>query len=184
MKYKVIYVKINSRIVGDSVKKKNGFLLVELLISFSLSFIILLVIFNTTISLNQRLSDLFVENKAYSQQIVFNRKIADDMAFNKITKISESLSGNIRTISITYDNGTEKKLKVNYNTSDLSITYNDEKIKIDSNNMQITNQSAKSCTNINGKYLVKLNIPIKYKRNSSKDFGIELYNIADSDVCS
>ena len=163
--------------------KKNGFLLVELLISFSLSFVILIVIFNATISLNERFSDLYAQNKAYSQQIVFNRKIADDMAFYKITNINESESNGIRTISITYNNGSKRELIVDVNGS--SISYNEEKIKVNSQNMVISNETAVSCASIqNDKYLVKLSIPIHYYNNKDKNFGIELYNIVDSDVCS
>ena len=163
------------------MRKKNGFLLTELLITFSLSFIILLVIFNTTISLNQRLSDLFVENKAYSQQIVFNRKIANDMSFFKISDISESISDNIRTLNITYSNGMDKVLKID-SSDNASVTYDDEKILLDSKNMKIKNQRAVTCININGKYLVRLKVPIYYIRETN-DYGIELYGIADNDVC-
>ena len=164
------------------MRKKNGFLLTELLITFSLSFIILLVIFNTTISLSQRLSDLFVENKAYSQQIVFNRKIADDMAFNKISSIKESVDGNKRTVEILYDNGVRKSLIIDSDRDEPSITYGKEKVKL-ADNMKIKNQNTLSCTPIDGKYLLELNVPISYIRNT-KNFGIELYNIVDSDLCS
>ena len=164
------------------MKKKNGFLLTELLISFSLSFVILLVIFNTTISLNQKLSDLFIENKAYSQQIVFNRKIADDMAFQKVTGIDENNEGTTtKTIKIIYENGSNKELIIYYG-DEPSITYNNEKILIGSNMKVNFTNNAVTCTEVGGKYLLKLNIPIYYVRNS-KNFGIELYNIVDSDLC-
>lgn len=165
------------------MKKKNGFLLTELLICFSLSFIILIVIFNTTISLNKKLSDLFVENKAYSQQIIFNRKIADDMAFRKIIGITEDNTGTTtKTIKIKYENVPNKELIINYGDEPF-ITYNGEKILIDSKMTVNFIENSVTCAEIGGKYLIKLDIPIYYVRNT-KNFGIELYNIVDSDLCS
>ena len=164
------------------MKKKNGFLLTELLISFSLSFVILIVIFNTTISLNQKLSDLFVENKAYSQQIVFNRKIADDMAFQKVTGITETNTGTtIKTINISYENGVTKELTINYE-NEPSITYNGEKILINSNMKINFVEKAITCNQIDGKFLLKLNVPIYYVRQN-KNFGIELYSFTDVNLC-
>ena len=161
------------------MRKKNGFLLTELLISFSLSFIILLVIFNTTISLSQKLSDLYIENKAYSQQIVLNRKIADDMAFNKITNIG--VANNRHKITITYDGIENPRVLEIDSGSNPSITYNGEKIQLDSKNMRIDTTESQypiiSYITSGRDCLVRLNIPIYYIRNN-KNFGIELFNIA------
>lgn len=143
---------------------KKGYLLSELIISFALSFIILIIIFNTTINLNQKLSDLFVESKASSQQLVFNRKIANDFT----TKTVKSLLKNDKTCIITFDNDTEKKLIVGTD----NIVYNGEQINIQKK-MKISDTI--TCEIENG--IAKIKVPIKYSRKD-KDYGIELYNLS------
>ena len=100
---------------------KKGYLLSELIISFGLSFVILLVIFNTIINLNKKLSDLFVENKANSQQIVFNRKIANDFVNNSV--VSMKYDSETSTCTIGYDIG-EKILIIKED----NVIYDNEKL--------------------------------------------------------
>ncbi len=145
---------------------KRGYLLSELIISFALSFIILITIFNTTINLNQKLSDLFVENKAASQQFVFNRKIGNDFT----TKTVDSMVLSDKTCTIKFTDNTERVLSVSTD----SITYNNEQIDIP-DKMKISDTI--TCEIKNG--IAKVKVPIKYSRQA-KDYGIELYNLSSS----
>ena len=144
---------------------KRGYLLSELIICFALSFVILIVIFNTTINLNQKLNDLFVENKANSQQIIFNRKIGNDFSTKTVTGMSFDETS--RTCTITYSTG-----PIDLVVTDEYIVYNNEKISIP-NNMKI--ESVVTCK-IDDNGIAKLKIPIKYAKQK-KDYGIELYSI-------
>jgi len=148
---------------------KKGYLLSELIISFGLSFVILLVIFNTTINLNKKLSDLFVENKANSQQIVFNRKIANDFVNNSV--VSMKYDSETSTCTIGYDIG-EKILIIKED----NVIYDNEKINV-SSNMKISSDNV-TCE-INGDGIAVLKVPIKHPKQT-KNFGIELYNLSSS----
>lgn len=145
---------------------KKGYLLSELIISFALSFIILIIIFNTTISLNQKLSDLFVENTASSQQFIFNRKIGNDFTTKTVAKME--LTDKICTITFTDNTSRELIVATDY------ITYNNERIDIP-DKMKIGDTF--TCKIESG--IAKLIVPIKYSRQA-KNYGIELYNLSSS----
>lgn len=143
---------------------KKGYLLSELIICFALSFIILIATFNTVISLNRKLSDLFVENKASTHQIIFNRLIADDFSSKVVTSMDGSETNKCK---ITYNDGTNRELII----GDDYIEYNGEQIAIP-REMKVGN----SITCMKENNLYKIKVPIKYLKQK-KDYGIELYNI-------
>ena len=146
---------------------KKGYLLSELIICFALSFIILITTFNTVISLNKKLADLFVENKASSHQIIFNRKIGDDFSSKVVTNLKYvENEDSTKTCEITYNDGV-KNLVIGANY----IEYNDEQIAIPKE-MKIGDNIV--CGNVNNLYKIK--VPIKYLKQK-KDYGIELYNL-------
>ncbi len=153
----------------------KGFLLNELLICSALSFIIIIAIFNSTISLNQRLNNLYIENKALSKQIILNRKIAYNYSNYELNSLSKS--NNKYTLKFDKNRTTTIEVAANAiyvnNTDDEN---NKEMISLDQN-MKITSTSTIfNCVTINNKSLVSLKIPITYTGSNNK-YGIELYNI-------
>ena len=148
--------------------KKNGFMIYELVISFALAFAILLVIFNTSISLNRRLSDLYVKNKVSSKQIILNKKIGDSFTNKDI----ESINLNQNTCTVEYKDNTNTKITINNADNNKYIMVGNEKIIFD-NNVNI--EKIEECSyNENFKFYT-IKIPIKYNNNDI-DYGIELYN--------
>lgn len=143
---------------------KKGYLLSELIICFALSFVILIATFNTVISLNKKLSGLFVENKASSHQIIFNRKIADDFSSKVVTGMDDSETNKCK---ITYSDETNGELIIGADY----IEYNGEQISIPKE-MKIG--TSITCGKVGNLYKVK--VPIKYLKQK-KDYGIELYNL-------
>lgn len=162
----------------------KGFLLNELLISFAISSVILLAIFNTTITLNKKLSNLYVENKGVSQQILFNKKAAIYFSNNELNKVTNTSN----KYTFTFDNDKQMTLEYNINekyitinTTNVSNTNYNERMNLD-NKMNINIPSGNkilTCKTIGSKYLVKLKLPINYE-SSDRDFGIELYNITST----
>lgn len=149
--------------------KKNGFMIYELVISFALAFAILLVIFNTSISLNRRLSDLYVKNKVSSKQIILNKKIGDSFTNKDI----ESINLNQNTCTVEYKDNTNTKITINNADNNKYIMVGNEKIIFD-NNVNI--EKIEECSyNENFKFYT-IKIPIKYNNNNDIDYGIELYN--------
>ena len=109
--------------------KKNGFMIYELVISFALAFAILLVIFNTSISLNRRLSDLYVKNKISSKQIILNKKIGNDFTNKEIQNIISTSN----TCNITYSDNTTTNIEISNRTGNKYIMVGNEKILFDDN---------------------------------------------------
>ncbi|MBE6153147.1 MAG: hypothetical protein E7166_02815 [Firmicutes bacterium] len=144
---------------------KKGYLLSELIISFSLSFVILIVIFNTTITLNKKLSNLYVDNKGVSQQIIFNKKIGEDFINRQVSKMTYDGTTNTCTIEF----GTITNTLV---VTDEYIEYNKERIDI-SEKMKV-DKNGIICAIDNG--IAKVKVPIKYIKDN-KEYGIELYDI-------
>lgn len=112
--------------------------------------------------------------------MIFNRKIGNDFSNQKITGISiVNETENHKEIDITYDNS-ENPIKLIIDKS--YIEYDEERIniennmKIDINNFELTSKTVEE--NLN---LIKLKVPIKYAREK-KDYGIELYNLTNSNV--
>ena len=156
---------------------KKGYLLSEVIISFSLSFIILIVIFNTTMDLNQKLNSLYIKNKAVSQQIMFNRKIADDFFEKSISSMDYDELSN--TCAINYSDSSQNYLTITssyINFSKNSAVDPGEKIYLSDNTKIDLNNIA---CEISSDGIAKLIIPIKHSK-LHKHYGIELYNVSSS----
>ncbi len=154
--------------------KKNGFMIYELVISFALAFAILLVIFNTSISLNRRLSDLYVKNKISSKQIILNEKIGDDFTNKEIQNIISTSN----TCNITYSDNTTTNIEISNKTGNKYIMVGNEKILFDDNiNIDMGKIECQKMNVVDKIYTIK--IPIKYD-NDDIDYGIELYNFINS----
>ena len=153
--------------------KKNGFTIYELVISFALAFAVLLVIFNTSISLNKKLSELYVKNKITSKQIILNKKLGNDFT-NKIISTIEK-SADSKTCTITYDDSTSVIVTANNDKDNKYVSINNEKISFDNNiKIDISNIICEK----NSAY-DNIKIPIKYKGDQI-DYGINLYNYRDN----
>ena len=109
--------------------KKNGYLLSELIICFALSFVILIIIFNTTITLNKKLNLLFIENKAASSQIVLNSKVGADFSTKTVQQMTPTIDDlGYDTCEIRYTDNTVKYLS--YSKTENFIIYDTEQINI------------------------------------------------------
>lgn len=105
--------------------KRNGFTLVELLVSFVLITVISLSLFKTTVTLQQQQQQNISRNKYKSFLIVLNNTI--QMDFIGDTMQSVTSCGN-NCYDIVYENGGVKRLSVEDNV----ITYGSTKEKLPS----------------------------------------------------
>lgn len=147
------------------MKKKNGFMMYELVISFALAFAILLVIFNTSISLSKKLSKLYIKNKISTKQIILNKELGTKFNSTKVSTVETITNG----CKITYDGG--DTVSVIYSDNDKYIQVGDEKITFDEE-VDILISDIK-CEKDPEKSHIK--IPIKYV-DDNIDYGIDLYN--------
>ena len=151
--------------------KKNGFMIYELVISFALAFAILLVIFNTSISLSRRLSNLYVKNKVSTKQIILNKKIGNDFTNKNIL----SLTPGDNTCTVTYEDNSEIEITISNETDNKFVMVGNEKI-LYSNDMNI--EGIEECSYNKNFDFYTIKIPIKYS-NDDIDYGIELYNFKE-----
>ena len=150
--------------------KKNGFMIYELVISFALAFAILLVIFNTSISLNRRLSNLYVKNKVSTKQIILNKKIGNDFTNKNIL----SLTPGDNTCTVTYEDNSEMEITISNETDNKFVMVGNEKILYSNDvNIEGIEECGQDVFWSYYRYIIK--IPIKYNNNDI-DYGIELYN--------
>ena len=150
--------------------KKNGFMIYELVISFALAFAILLVIFNTSISLNRRLSNLYVKNKVSTKQIILNKKIGNDFTNKNI----RSLNLESNTCTVTYEDNSEMEITISNETDNKFVMVGNEKILYSNDvNIEGIEECGQDVYWSYNRYIIK--IPIKYN-NDDIDYGIELYN--------
>ncbi len=150
--------------------KKNGFMIYELVISFALAFAILLVIFNTSISLNRRLSNLYVKNKVSTKQIILNKKIGNDFTNKNIL----SLTPGDNTCTVTYEDNSEMEITISNETDNKFVMVGNEKILYSNDvNIEGIEECGQDVFWSYYRYIIK--IPIKYN-NDDIDYGIELYN--------
>ena len=105
--------------------KRNGFTLVELLVSFVLITVISLSLFKTTVTLQQQQQQNISKNKYKSFLIVLNSTIQMDFIGDKMQSVTSC--GN-NCYDIVYENGGEKRLSVEDNI----ITYGTTKEKLPS----------------------------------------------------
>ena len=160
--------------------KKNGFMIYELVISFVLAFAILLVIFNTTLTLGQKLSHLYAKNKMTSKQIILNKKIGTDFMNMDIKSLSNCTSSPC-TIVYKQNDTTEISKTLTKGKDSNGIPYieygavdNLERITFDKE-VEIDNPISSIQTGA-GWTLYQIKIPIYY-RNDPTDYGIDLFEL-------
>lgn len=154
---------------------KKGFTIYELVISFALAFAILLVIFNTSISLNKKLSQLYVKNKLSSKQIILNKKLGNDFTNKTISNILKENN----KCTITYSDGSEIVVIANNADGNKHVLVGDEKIVFDEEvdiNTDITCDYIElEDTYFDAPKYYQLKIPITYSSEKT-DYGIDLFN--------
>ena len=109
------------------MKKNNGFTIVEVIVSFSLTMIIVLFLFQLIITLKQIYNNNFVASDLVLQQSNISQMINSDFLetdLGSATNVAESYNNGIygRCYSLTFTNGVRKLC---YDTEHNIISYND-----------------------------------------------------------
>ncbi len=105
--------------------KKNGFTLVEILISFSLSSIVMVLLLNIVLLLK----DLYVEDGMKTMLLInqanFNKRLEDELSKNEVTEIS---SCGESCLTFNFLNGSTKTLS--YNQAENALTFDNYKAEL------------------------------------------------------
>lgn len=143
----------------------KGYMLVEVILSFSITFVLIYFIMNLVIKLKMSNDDLLVETLVKTDQIIITNKLMSYAMDEKVNFNCEKLKEGI---------------------TDNSVKYNNELIDIVSDYAKI-DVSSVSCSTDLGK--ININIPINVEQMKKEDFNVIIdykYDIGDmiSPTCS
>jgi len=161
------------------MKNNKGFTLVELLVSFTLSMILVIIMFQLIINLKDVYMMSGIKTEMINKQYLMTNKIYKDLIEKKVIKI-ENCNNPLVCIEFTFQDGSTKKLEVDEMNKTLS--YDNYIIKQN-------NESYFGTININtfysqsNKKIFNANIPIYNDSFKNTDFGINIvYPYNDQEI--
>lgn len=161
------------------MKNNKGFTLVELLVSFTLSMILIIIMFQLIINLKDIYITSGIKTEMINKQYLMTNKIYKDLTEKKVIKI-ENCNNPLVCIEFTFQDGSTKKLEVDEMNKTLS--YDNYIIKQN-------NESYFGTININtfysqsNKKIFNANIPIYNDSFKNTDFGINIvYPYNDQEI--
>lgn len=159
------------------MKNNKAFTIVELLVSFVLSMIIVIIMFQLIINLKEIYQTSGLKTEILNKQALMTNKIYSDLTEKKVSTIG---SCGIECIIFSFSDGTTKTLAIDINNG--IITY-------DNYNIKLTNGSYFSTADINdigtqsniGKNRIfSINVPIYNQRFKNDNFGINIIYMYNS----
>lgn len=162
----------------------KGFTTVELIVSFSLTAVIVLFLFQLVFVLKDLYVLSGIKLKLLTKQATINTMINDDFINKKVTLATKESD---TKIVFYFDDGTNKELS--YNKDDKSITYGDYRTNlIDGSkfgNIGITTDvSTKTNDNTTLNGILTIKIPIYHSLLEKDNFGIEIVYLYNSNYTS
>ena len=160
----------------------KGFTLVELLVSFTLSMIIVIILFQLIINLKEVYMQIGLKTELLNKQNLMENKIYSDLLNRQVTQIDNCNTG-LLCINFTYDNGDVKTLQLNDTKNTLS--YDGYIIKLNNNSYfrTIDVLTKESLVN-NDKYnrILDIKIPIYNDAYENTNFGINIVYLYNSNT--
>lgn len=154
--------------------KNKGFTIVELLVSFVLSMIIVIILFELIINLKELYLTSGLKTELLNKQNIITNKIYTDLNKKKVKMIS---SCGIECVTFTFSDGNAKNLSVDSNNG--IVTYDNYTIRL-SNNSYFSKISISEVgiTSSSGKdRIFSINIPIYNQMFKNDNFGINVIYI-------
>ncbi len=156
-------------------QNKKGFALYELLITYSLAFVVITIIFSTIATLSTKLAKLYKEDNITANQLLVYRSIGNDFAYYSINYISQCTTEEETPVpipncaSIVYEKNDGSIIQKQLLLGNNYITYDGVKTEFKYGTI---NKSNSSITSISTTYseadsflnrIIKLYIPISYE---------------------
>lgn len=152
------------------MKNKKGFTLVEMLVSFVLSMVLMIILFQLIIVLKEIYVSSGIKTELLNKQYLITNKIYSDLNNKKIRKIESCMESTI-CIDFTYSDNTVKRLTADMEQK--TIQYDTYKIKFSSDSyieIIIVNTTSSGI----GKSMFNVKIGVKNDLNRNNDFGINI----------
>lgn len=163
-----------------SVNNDCGFTVIELVVSFTITLIVILLLFQVVLSLK----DLYVKDGIRTEllikQSMMGQKITTDLNEHKIVAVTKCTSEN-HCLSFTFDDGSIKTLSYNKDTN--IFHYGDYTTKLVSGskfgNIEISNRTFPDIPMGRNDSIIKIKIPITHNLTKG-DYGILVDYLYDS----
>ena len=153
------------------MKNNKGFTIVELLVSFMLSMVLIIIMFQLIINLKDAYGISQIKTELLTKKNILENKIYTDLLEKQVTGISNC---GLNCITFTFDTGESKNLLVDTNNN--FIEYYDYRINLDRNSsFAEIDISEYGTSNLNKKNrLFYINVPIFNNIISGDNFGIRI----------
>lgn len=153
--------------------KKEGFTLVEILVSLSLVSIVILLLFNVIIILKNLYIEDGMKTALLINQTNFNKRLQDELSKNQVTEIS---SCGENCLTFTFQNGTSKTLS--YEDTSNTLTFDNYKAPLaEGAKVGTFTAETKTITTINNpsynNSVLSIQIPITHNLIEG-EFGVNL----------
>lgn len=155
------------------MKNNKGFTIVELLVSFTLSMVLVIIMFQLIINLKDLYISSGVKTELLSKQYIITNKIYTDLIEKKVTALSGCL-GKPECITFSFQDGTTKTLDIDMDEN--MLTYGDYVIKLTEESYYTTASiSTVGYTSGRGNNrILTIDIPIYNHRFNNINFGIRI----------
>lgn len=161
------------------MKNNKGFTLVEMLVSFTLSMVLIIILFQLIINLKDIYMLSGIKTELLNKQYLMTNKIYSDLNEKKVIKI-ENCNNPLVCVEFTFQDGTIKKLEVDDTNKTLS--YDGYIIKLD-NNSYFETMDINTTYSQSNKKIFNANIPIYNDLYKNTNFGINIvYPYNDQEI--
>lgn len=165
------------------MKNNKGFTLVELLVSFTLSMILVIIMFQLIINLKEIYQMSGIKTELLNKQYLMTNKIYTDLTEKNLIQISKCDTEIQNCISLTFSNGDIKNFYAD--STNGIISYDDYTIKL-SNNSYISEVSINVEGSINeegSNRILTIKVPVYNDLFKDENLGINIvYTYNDSDI--
>lgn len=148
------------------IKDNKGYMLVEIIVASVIALVMAYLLMDMTIKLVNKSNDYYVDTVLVTDKNIITKEIMDDINNKKLLKVTKN---NDAQVTLSYDDGIEKHLIINKNTS--TISYGDYKKKL-SKKVSL-GDIVIDVSEENNKGVLIISIPA-YTNYSKEDYGIKI----------
>ena len=161
------------------MKNNKAFTLVEMLVSFTLAMILVIIMFQLIINLKELYMSSGIKTELLNKQYLMTNKIYTDLNEKKAINI-DNCNDPLICVQFTFQDGTVKKLQVDEENK--TITYDDYTIRLN-NESYFKTMDISTYTSATNNKIFNANIPIYNDLFKNTDFGINIvYPYNDTEV--
>lgn len=152
------------------MKNNKAFTLVEMLVSFTLSMILIIILFQLIINLKDVYMTSGIKTEMTNKQYLMTNKIYEDLNTKKVSRI-DNCNNPLICIQFTFQDGSTKKLEVD--ETNKTLAYDNYIIKLN-NTSYFKTMDVNTVYSQSNKKIFNINIPIYNDIYKNTDFGINI----------